>query len=193
MIGGRRLLVSELMIIINRIQRLDRSDPMGAIEEQELVNVLLCERRYSAVPLGEAAFPQLEAPGGPLGRHTQPASGAQRDPRRAPPRTSSAQIPNLGHPAHREDDTLPNPHPQPGPSVRPTLPSAWAKTAKDVHLGLQGPRVDYAVSLPVFQEFVDLTGETEEGEDMEDAPATPSPNVSTDGSEKEMDWKKASQ
>jgi len=72
MIGGRRTLVNELVVIANRIQRLYRNNPMRAVEEQTLIDVLMRERRRSTVPLGEASFPQLEAPGGPLGRPIQP-------------------------------------------------------------------------------------------------------------------------
>jgi len=63
MIGGRRSLVNELVVIINRI---DRDDPMRVTEEQALIAVLIRERRRSAVPLGEGAFHQLAAPGGPI-------------------------------------------------------------------------------------------------------------------------------
>jgi len=66
MIGGRRALVNELVIIINRIDRLGRNDPMKVTEEQTLVTVLLRERHRSAVPLGEGAFALLGAPGGPM-------------------------------------------------------------------------------------------------------------------------------
>jgi len=57
MIGGRNTLVDVLVIIVNRIQRLHRDDPMRETEEQELANFLLRERRCSSVPLGEASFP----------------------------------------------------------------------------------------------------------------------------------------
>jgi len=40
MIGGRPSLINELVIIINRIDRLDRGDPMRVTEEQALVAVL---------------------------------------------------------------------------------------------------------------------------------------------------------
>jgi len=40
MISGRRSLVNELSIIINRIDRLDRDDPMGVTEKLALVAVL---------------------------------------------------------------------------------------------------------------------------------------------------------
>jgi len=53
-IGGRRLLVNEMVLIVNRIQRLDRHDPMRATEEQELVSMLLRERRRSTVPRGSS-------------------------------------------------------------------------------------------------------------------------------------------
>jgi len=66
MIGGRRTLVNELSLIIHRIQHLDRDDPMRATEEIALVDVILRERRRSAVLLGDGAFAQLAAPGGPM-------------------------------------------------------------------------------------------------------------------------------
>jgi len=47
MVVERRLLVDELIIIVNRIQCLHRGDPMRATEEQELVKVLRRERRRS--------------------------------------------------------------------------------------------------------------------------------------------------
>jgi len=56
-IGGHRTLVNELVIIANRIQRLDRHDPMCIVEEQALIDVLLRERHRSTVTLGEASFP----------------------------------------------------------------------------------------------------------------------------------------
>jgi len=74
MMGGRQSLVTELIKIVNRIQRLDRNDPMRATEEQALVEVLLRERHRSRVPLGEGAFPKLAAPGGLLSRTPQPGS-----------------------------------------------------------------------------------------------------------------------
>jgi len=74
MIGGRQSLVNELIIIINRIQRLDRDNPMRKTEEQALVAVLLRERCRSAVPLGDGAFPQLVAPGRPMAPAAQPGS-----------------------------------------------------------------------------------------------------------------------
>jgi len=52
MIGGRQPVVTELMTIINRIQRLDRADLMRATEELALVAVLLRERHRTRVPLG---------------------------------------------------------------------------------------------------------------------------------------------
>jgi len=78
MIRGRQSLINELVVIVNRIQRLDREDPMRVTEERALVDVLLRERRRSAVPLGEGAFPHLAAPGGPM------APAAQSGPSGAP-------------------------------------------------------------------------------------------------------------
>jgi len=79
MVGGRSTLVTEMCLIINRIARLDRADPMRATEELALVAVIRRER--SRVPLGEGAFDLLAAPGGPMAR----PAGAPRDPRRRPP------------------------------------------------------------------------------------------------------------
>jgi len=95
MVGGRRLLVTELMTIVNKIQRLQHGDRMRDIEEQALLAVLLRERRRSGVCLGEGAFSQLVAPGEPLNRPQQPGpSGAPRDPRRRPqPSSASAGTP----------------------------------------------------------------------------------------------------
>jgi len=86
MVGGRQPLVTELMTITNRIQRLDRADPMRVTEERALVAALLPERRCSRVPLGEGAFELLAAPGGPMARPTPSGSaGAPGDPRHRPP------------------------------------------------------------------------------------------------------------
>jgi len=170
MIGGRQSLVTELINILNRIQRLDHNDPMRVTEEHALVAVLLRERRRSAVPLGDEAFPQLAAPGGPLYRPPQPGpSGAPRDPRRHPP------------PPSPSDST-------PGPSGAQAAQLYFS-------LGPQGPRGDVQQGLylglraqggprrppPGFPDLVDLTTDADE-EEMDDAPATPSPNVSDDGS-----------
>jgi len=51
MIGGRQSFITELITIINRIQRLNRTDPMRATEELALVAVLIRERRRSRVPM----------------------------------------------------------------------------------------------------------------------------------------------
>jgi len=137
MIGGRRVLVDELMLIVNRIQRLHREDPMRASEEQELINVLLTERQRSAGPLGKASFPQLEAPGGPLGRAPRTGlSGAQGGP----------------HPTPNPSST---PDPQPWPSgvqggavvLHLNLiyqgPRKDVKRTKNLNLGPQVPRVSH--------------------------------------------------
>jgi len=144
MIGGRRTLVNELVFIVNRIQRLDRGDPMRAVEEQTLVDVLLRERRRSAMPLGEASFPQLEAPGGPLGRPAQPGpTGAPRDPRRRSPHRQKQET-HLGHQAPREDQIVLH-----HPSLGPQGPRGDIKKVEDPHLDPQGPRVDHVVPRPV--------------------------------------------
>jgi len=41
MIGGRRSLINELVIIINKIDQLGRNNPMRVIEEQALVAIFL--------------------------------------------------------------------------------------------------------------------------------------------------------
>jgi len=47
MVGGRLLLANQLLLIINRIQRLDPDDPMRAVEEGALVALVMRERRRS--------------------------------------------------------------------------------------------------------------------------------------------------
>jgi len=133
MIGGRRSLVNELIVIINHIDRLDRDDPMRVTEEQALVTVLLRERRRSALPLGDRAFALLAAPGLDRPASPQPGPSGTRGGR---PRPAGQQ--------------------PPGPS------------------GAQGgPRRPPPG-------FVDLTADEEK---MDDAPASPSPNVSDDNME----------
>jgi len=181
MIGGRRTLVNELVIIANRIQRLDRHDPMRVVEEQALVDVLLRERCRSAVPLGEASFPQLEAPGGPLGRPANPGpTGAPRDPRRHPPPSAASESqpgPSgaQGGP-QRSALTLPGPSGtqggRPEDQRLPPGPSGALRAQGGPH---RPP--------PGFPEMVDLTADADtEEEEMDEAPVTPSPNVSDDGS-----------
>jgi len=86
MVGGKRVLANELSIIIHRIRRLERDDPMRATEETALVDVVMRVHRRSAVPLGDGAYPLLAAPGGLLAHLTLPGpSGAPPDPRCCPP------------------------------------------------------------------------------------------------------------
>jgi len=94
MVRGMRTLANELSIIIHRIQRLKREDPMRVTEETALVDVVMRERRRSGVPLGDGAYATLAAPGGPLA-HTRPPdpTGAPRDPRRRPPPPSLTSDP----------------------------------------------------------------------------------------------------
>jgi len=66
MAGGRRLLANNMYVIMRRIQRLARDNPMRAVEEEALVALVLDERRRSNVPLGDGAYATLAAPGGPL-------------------------------------------------------------------------------------------------------------------------------
>jgi len=97
MVGGKLTLVNELWAIVNQIQRLGCDDPMRVTEERALVDVLLRERRRSAGPLGDGAFSQLAAPGGPLARPAQPGtSGPKRDPRCCPPPPPSTPGPPPG-------------------------------------------------------------------------------------------------
>jgi len=139
MIGGRQPLVTEILAIVRRIQRLTRGDPMRVTEEQALLEVLLRERRCSGVPLGDGAFALLVAPGGPLAPPPQRGpTGLPCDPRRRPPPSSSSD-------------------PQPGPSGaqggpgRPSHPSLSPKGLRgdvhvqDLHRGSQGPGVDHLV------------------------------------------------
>jgi len=104
MVGGKLILANELSVIIHRIQRLARDDPMRATEEEALVAVVVRERHRSGVPLGDGAYATLTAPGGPLAHTTPPGpSGATRDPRRRPPPSSAPEPPRPSSP-------------QPGPS-----------------------------------------------------------------------------
>jgi len=61
MVGGRRLLANQLRLIMHRIQRLERDDPMRAVEEEALVVIVMRERRRSGVPLGNGAYATLAA------------------------------------------------------------------------------------------------------------------------------------
>jgi len=79
MVAGRYTLLRELAVVMNRIARMDRADPMRATEEMALVDIIRRERRRSRVPLGRGAFALLAAPGGPMSRP------APRDTRRRPP------------------------------------------------------------------------------------------------------------
>jgi len=45
MAGGRRLLADSFFVVMRRIQRLARNDPMRAVEEEALVALVLDERR----------------------------------------------------------------------------------------------------------------------------------------------------
>jgi len=72
MVGGKGMLANELSVIIHRIQRLERDDPVRVTEETALVDVVMRKRRRSAVPLGDGAYSLLVAPGGPLARPTPP-------------------------------------------------------------------------------------------------------------------------
>jgi len=106
MIGRRRLLVNELVVINNRIDRLDGDDPMRVTEEQALVAVLLRKRRCSVLPLGDGAFAQLAAPGGPL-----LLNQAHQGPRETPvvalyPHRRRRDL-HLGHQAPKRDSTVP--------------------------------------------------------------------------------------
>jgi len=131
------------------------------------------------VPLGEASFPQLEAPGGPLGSASRPGpSGAEYGPCRSPTNPSSAPDLQPGlfgaqgrrsHPASllpglsgTQGGRRNNQKPQPGPS------------------GAQG---GYRRPPPSFQDFVDLTADVDAEEDMGATPATPFPNVSEEGND----------
>jgi len=50
MVRGKRALANELSVIIQRIHRLPRVDPMKATEEEALVAVVMRERRRSGMP-----------------------------------------------------------------------------------------------------------------------------------------------
>jgi len=105
-------------------------------------------------PIGDGAYATLAAPGGPLARAAPP-----RDPRRRPTPSSSAP------PPHRPTS------PQPGP----TGTQGRRRPAPEPSPGPSGARGG-PPRLPPGFETVDLT--VEEDEEMEDASASPSPNVS---------------
>jgi len=143
---------------MRRIQRLDRVDPIRATDEEALIAVVMRERRHSGMPLSDGAYATLAAPGDPLAHAAPP-----RDPRRRPPPSSSVPAPDRPH------------SPQPGPS------------------GTQGRRHPQGISPGPSEAqggprrpppgFVDLTADADteaEDEEMDEAPATPSPNASDD-------------
>jgi len=131
MAGGRRLLADAFFVVMRRIQRLARNDPMRAVEEEALVALVLDERRRSSAPIGDGAYAILAAPGGPLALAVPP-----RRPRQRPQATSAAP------PATRP--TYPRPGPSRGRGRRPYRAS-------------QGP--SGAPGGPRRQEYVDLTTE----------------------------------
>jgi len=183
MIGGRQPLVTELLTIVRRIQPLTHDDPRRVTEERALLDVLMRERRRSRVPLGDGTFALLAAPGGPLVPPPQQGgpTGAPWDPRRQPPPPSAfAGAP--GPSGAQEAPGRPS-SPQPGPSGtqggrQRTRPPPGPSGAQG------GPRRP-----PPGFETVDLTADadTEDDEEMDAAPATPSPNVSDMETDEEAD------
>jgi len=158
---------------------------MRATKEQELVNVLVRERRRSAVLLGEASFPQLEAPGGPLGRTNRPVpSGAQGGPHVPPSNSSSAPDPQHG-PSGTQWGRQRSASPQPWPSGT----QGGRRDGQGPPTGPSGAQGGPRRPPPGFHDIFDFTADVDAEEDMEDTPATPSPNVSEDGSDdsEEMD------
>jgi len=140
MVGGKRTLANELSIIIQRIQRLPRADPIRATEEEALVAVVMRERRRSGVPLGDEAYATLTAPGGPLAHAAPPW-----DPRRRPPTHPSTSDPQPG-PSGTQGGCQ-RPGPTPGPS---------------------GAQAGPPYTPPGF-ETVDLTADADEEEDMDES------------------------
>jgi len=169
MMGGRQTFVTKLTIIVNRIQHLDCTDPMRALEERTLVDVLLKEHRRSRVPLEKGAFDFLAAPGGPMAPPTQPGpTGAPHDPRRRPPPSSI---------------TDPQPSPsgaQGGPGRPPSLqPGPSGTQGERQHTG-PPPRPSGAQGgtprPPPGFETVDRTADVDTGdEEIDESPATPKP------------------
>jgi len=43
MVGGKKILANKLSIVIHRIQRLERDDPMRAVKEEALVAIVMRE------------------------------------------------------------------------------------------------------------------------------------------------------
>jgi len=89
MAGGPRLLADAFYVVMRRIQRLSKDDPMRAVEEDALMTIVLDERRRSNAPLGDGAYATLAAPGGPLA-----LAAPQRHTRRRPRPASSAPPPH---------------------------------------------------------------------------------------------------
>jgi len=166
LVGGKRALANELSLIIHRIQRLDRDDPMRATEETTLVDVIRRERVRSAVPLGDGAYPLLAPPGGPLACPTLPGpTGAPRDPRRHQPQSSSTSDPETGPSGAQGRPGCPKSL-RPGPSG-----TQGRHQRQQPPPGSSGARGEQRRPPPGFPEIVDLTTDTEE--EMDEAPATP--------------------
>jgi len=185
MVGGKRILANELSVIIHRIQRLERDDPMRVTEETTLVDVVMRERPRSRVPLGDGAYAILAAPGGPLAHTTLPGpSGAPRDPRRCPPQPPSTSYPQPGAIWC------------PGRTRPSSLTSAWAlrnpggTSESRTSTGPSGAQGGSRRPPPGF-ETVDLTADadTEEEKYKDEAPATPPPNISDSKGDMETDEK----
>jgi len=128
MVGGKKTLANELSVIIHRIQRLGRDDPMRATEETALVDVVIRERRRSGVPLGDGAYAILAALGARwLTRHPRAHQG---------PRVTHV----AAHLLRRHHLTL---------SLGPQGPRGDV-SVQDLHRGPLGPRVAHVVPHPAF-------------------------------------------
>jgi len=98
MVGGRLEMVADLLVIFNRMTRLDRDDPMREAGEQNFLNYLLQEQSRYTVPIGvEALSPPAVEPAAASTQH--PTQEPQPGPSGVRPLNHSLglQIPRLGH------------------------------------------------------------------------------------------------
>jgi len=75
-VGGKLELVDEIMVIVNRMTRLQRDDPDRIIEKNNFLAVIAEERsRRHAVPRAADAFPLLSVAAPPPPPPPQPQAG----------------------------------------------------------------------------------------------------------------------
>jgi len=144
MIGGRRTLVNELVVIANRIQRLDRNNPMRAVEEQTLIDVLSRKRRRSTVDLSRKrrrfSGGSVLSPARGTRRLTRPSNSTTPD--RSPARPASSPSATIVDARtytwtiRSSGGTRTVPH---HPSLGPLGPRGDVATTQDPHQVPRGP------------------------------------------------------